>query len=332
MKHNATLKKISTTLGISISTVSRALKDHPDIAKQTKQKVKELAQALDYEPNTFAIQLRTNHSNLFGIVVPTISNNFYESFIAAVEEESRKSGYSLLILQSADNAEKESESLRICRQNRVRGVFACITPETINFAPFEKFDELDIPVIYFDKLPENLSGNKVSIDDDLSARMAAEIITEKKKKNILAIFGNEFMSISKRRVEAFTNQINNRKNRKIKLAIKHASSSAEAREHTVNFLSSEGLPDCIFCMSDEILIGVMKELQEREIKIPETISVISLSNGFIPTLYHPAISYVETSGYKLGKLAYTQMLACISGNKQMQELSVKPVYVSGGSL
>ena len=332
MRHNATLKKISTTLGISISTVSRALKDHPDIAKQTKQKVKELAQALDYEPNTFAIQLRTNHSNLFGIIVPTISNNFYESFIAAVEEESRKSGYSLLILQSADNTEQETESLRICRQNRVRGVFACITPETVNFAPFEKFDELDVPVIYFDKIPENIPGNKVSIDDDLSARMAAEVITDKKKKKIAAIFGNDSQSISRRRMNAFVNQVSSRKNKKINVTVLHASSSEEARAQTAACLQQKELPDCIFCMSDEILIGVMKELQIHEIKVPDMVSVISLSNGFIPTLYYPVVSYVETSGYKLGKLAYTQMLACISGNKQIQELSVKPVYVSGSSI
>ena len=331
MIHNATLKKISQVLGISISTVSRALKDHPDIAKQTKQKVKDLAIALDYEPNTFAIQLRTNHSSLFGVIVPSISNNFYESFIAAVEEESRKTGYSLLILQSANDSEKEFENLRICRQNRVRGLFMCISPATNNFTPFEKFKDQDTPVIYFDKIPEMIAGNKVSIDDELCAKMIAEIIIEKNKKTVLAIFGNESMSITKRRMEAFCNLME-QKGKKIKLTILHASSTGGARTGAAKHLNQKNRPDCIFCMSDEILIGVIKQVQSLQLKVPEELSIISMSNGFIPALYYPEISYVETSGYQLGKLAYTQMLACISGNQQLQELTVKPIYVSGGSI
>lgn len=331
MTYNSTLKQISQTLGISISTVSRALKDHPDIAKQTKLKVKELAQALDYEPNPYAIQLRTNHSNLFGIIVPTISNNFYESFIAAVEEESRKAGYSLLILQSADDAEQERENLKFCRQNRVRGLFACITPHTKNFAPFEKFAEHDIPVIYFDKIPESISGNKVCIDDEMSSTMAAEIIMQRNKKNVLAIFGNESLSITKRRQDVFVKLIN-QKAKNIKLNIANAGNTENAKKIATSAFKQKQKPDCVFCMSDEILIGVMKQLQILELKIPNDVSVISLSNGFIPTLYHPEISYIKTSGYELGKLAYLQMLANISGDKQMQELNVKPTYIPGGSI
>src|SRR5487761_2403022 len=104
MKNITTLKKISQSLNLSISTVSRALKNHPDISQHTKNKVIELANTLEYEPNTYAIQLRTNNSKAFGLIVPTISNYFYDSFIGAVEEECRRIGYSVLILQSGDDA------------------------------------------------------------------------------------------------------------------------------------------------------------------------------------------------------------------------------------
>jgi LacI family transcriptional regulator len=96
----STLKKLSEVLGISISTVSRALKDHPDISENTKTKVKELATAMEYEPNNYAVQLRTRQSNVLGIMVPTIDNFFYDSFIAAVEEDARVFGYSVMIMQS----------------------------------------------------------------------------------------------------------------------------------------------------------------------------------------------------------------------------------------
>ncbi|MEO7393993.1 MAG: LacI family DNA-binding transcriptional regulator, partial [Chitinophagaceae bacterium] len=126
----STLKKLSEVLGISISTVSRALKDHPDISEKTKNKVKELATALEYEPNNHAVQLRTRQSNVLGILVPSIDNFFYDTFIAAVEEDARLHGYSLLIMQSRDKAQLETSNLHLFRKNMVMGVFAAITIET----------------------------------------------------------------------------------------------------------------------------------------------------------------------------------------------------------
>ena len=90
--------------------------------------------------------------------------------------------------------------------------------------------------------------------------------------------------------------------------------------------------DAIFCMSDEILTGVMKAIQQLKLTIPKDVSIIAISNGFIPSLYHPEISYVETSGYKLGKLAYTRMMACLAGSSFLQELTVESIYIEGGSL
>jgi len=113
MNTKATLKNIANILGISISTVSRALKDHPDISQETKKKVRELADLMDYEPNAFAVYLRTNESKVIGMIVPEISNYFYHSFVAAVEQEARKKGYSLIILQSANDAALEEANLMI---------------------------------------------------------------------------------------------------------------------------------------------------------------------------------------------------------------------------
>src|SRR5579885_2335004 len=186
MKHTTTtLKKISQVLDLSISTVSRALKNHPDISERTKQKVLELANRLEYEPNAYAIHLRTNNSKIFGLIVPNVSYYFYDTFIAAVEEECRKNGYSLMILQSGDDVETESNNLKICRQNRVTGVFVCLTPNTTDLKPFLKFDEVDIPLIFFDKVPEYEACNKVCIADAQSAKIAADAILAKGKKKVL---------------------------------------------------------------------------------------------------------------------------------------------------
>ena len=145
----STLKKLSQTLGLSISTVSRALKDHPDISTATKIKVKELAAAMEYEPNSYAVQLRTKQSNVLGILIPSIDNFFYDSFISAVEDDARKYGYSVLIMQSRDDAAIETENLQIFRKNMVMGLFAAISVATEDMAPFQKMEDLEIPVVFF---------------------------------------------------------------------------------------------------------------------------------------------------------------------------------------
>jgi LacI family transcriptional regulator len=328
---NTTLKKISEVLGLSISTISRALKNHPDISEKTKQKVIELAKALDYEPNASAIQLRTKHSKIFGLMVPTISNFFYDSFIASVEEESRKQGYSLMILQSSDDPEIERENLKLCRQNRVSGMFACLGSNTTDISSYLRFKELDTPIIFFDKVPEEEGLNKVSMADTRVGEIAADAIILQKKKTVLSLFGNSNMSITKKRESAFKETFHLR-SPSTQIIIEHATDSQDAARLVHHHFEQHNSIDTIFCMSDEILIGAMKAIQEMNLNFPGDVSILSISNGFIPTLYYPSISYVETSGYQLGKLAFTQMMACLSGSDAMMEMTVEVKYIKGGSL
>ncbi len=328
---NTTLKKISEVLGLSISTISRALKNHPDISEKTKKKVIELAKALDYEPNASAIQLRTKHSKIFGLMVPTISNFFYDSFISSVEEESRKQGFSLMILQSGDNIEIENENLKLCRQNRVTGLFVCVGSNTKDLSGFMKMNELEIKTVFFDKVPEMEGLNKVCMADTRAGEIAADAIIQANKKTVLSLFGNANLSITKKRETAFTNYFKF-KSPNASLFIEHCGDTENATEIVHQYLSNKNSIDTIFCMSDEILIGVMKAIQQLNLTIPTDVSVIAISNGFIPTLFHPSITYVETSGHHLGKLAFTQMMACLSGSDAVQELTLDSKLVIGGSL
>lgn len=322
-----TLKKISQVSGLSISTISRALKNHPDISEKTKKLVTELANTLDYEPNANAIHLRTSNSKLFGLIVPSISNFFYDSFIASVEENCRKAGYSLMILQSGDDAEIESTNIKICKQNRITGLFACIASEHKNIDTYLKLEEVNIPVIFFDKVPEKTQCHKVCVADVGSATIAANVIVKRNKKKVTAIFGNSDFLITKKRFETFTRILHEHN---IQCSTAYALSSEDAERITEQFLKEN--PDTIFCMTDEILIGVMRAIQKNKLRIPEDISVIAISNGFIPTLYHPQITYVETSGVKLGKLAFESMMTTLAGSTFINDRTVESVLVNGGSI
>jgi LacI family transcriptional regulator len=331
MKSKATLKNISDLLQISISTVSRALKDHPDIAEQTKKKVRELAEMLDYEPNAFAINLRTNASKLIGLIVPEMSNFFYHSFIASVEEEARLKGYSLMILQSGNNKDIELANLKLCKLNRVAGIMVAITTGTNDFSAFIRVEESGIPLVFFDKVPEEQGFMTVCVDDDIAGKLAAEAIIHKKRKKVLAIFGNPTLSITRKRLKTFSAEFK-KTSPKIKITFVHAENSEDALNLTLSALKKEGSPDTVFCMSDEILTGSIKAIQQQKLSIPADISLLAISNGFIPSLYDPEITYVETSGAKLGKKAFESMLDRLLHEAVPREVIIEARLVEGGSL
>ena len=326
-----TLKKLADMLNLSISTVSRALKNHPDISEQTKIKVKELAHVLDYEPNAYAINLRTNHSKEFGIIIPAIANDFYHSFISSLEEEARPYGYSLIILQSGDDPAIELENLKRCKQNRMAGVFVSITSKTSDIANFLKLDDHHIPVIFFDKVPSFEACNKVCVDDVSAATIAAETLIAKRKRKILALVGNPQLSISRKRIKAFQDVISKADYRP-EVEIAFAYSTAEALTQTNDALYQAERPDAIFCMSDEILVGTMKAVQKAGLKPPHDIGLIGISDGYIPTLFYPEVTYIETSGYKLAKMAFARMIACLNGSSYVQELKIDSILVEGGTI
>ncbi|MBC7868042.1 MAG: LacI family DNA-binding transcriptional regulator [Gloeobacteraceae cyanobacterium ES-bin-316] len=327
----STLKNLSHTLGISISTVSRALKDHPDISAATKKKVRELAEMMEYEPNSHAVQLRTQKSNVLGILVPMIDNFFYDSFIAAVEAEASRFGYSVLIMQSRDDVKVETSILDIFRRNGVMGLFVAISIGTENMSPYTKLISLGIPVIFYDRVPEETGFLTVCMADEAAARIAAETIIEKNKKKVLALFGHPNLSISKIRQRSFMETFKSLSPH-TPIATEFPESSAMSTGVALAALTSDKPPDVIFCMGDLILIGVMKAIHKLNLKIPSEVAIVSISNGLIPSMYNPVITYVETSGSKLGKLAFAQMLGSLQNEEIPQSVSVESMLVKGGSI
>lgn len=225
----------------------------------------------------------------------------------------------------------EQENLKKCKQNRISGIFVSITSQTTDIQPFLKLENQHTPVIFFDKVPNLEVCNKVCVADDLAASLAAEAIILKKRKSVLAIFGNKNMSITKKRLESF-NHTFQKYGAETEIIIQYAISQDEAFEITSDFFSRTRKPTTIFCMSDEILAGAMKTIQKLKLKVPEEVGIITISDGFLPKLYYPEIHYTETSGYKLGKLAFSRMLACIAGNTTAQEIHIDSKLIEGGSL
>lgn len=326
-----TLKQLSEVLGLSISTVSRALKDHPDISDKTKARVRELANALDYEPNHFAVQLRTQQSNMLGILVPSINNYFYDFFIAAVEEEAVKHGYSIMIMQSLDKLSLEYSNMNVFRRNKIVGLFVSISIETEDLTPFRKMEASNVPVVFFDRVAEEEGFSRVCLSDENAARIAAEALIRKNKQRVLALFGHPHLSITKARCKSFK-EVFAAKSPKTQLDIYYPEQIEASKALVLELFQKGDKPDAVFCMGDMVLMGVMHAIHDLGLRVPEDIAVIGISNGLIPTLYQPKITYVETSGYKLGKLAFQQMFSRLKANLEKETVYLESILVEGGSL
>jgi LacI family transcriptional regulator len=173
--------------------------------------------------------------------------------------------------------------------------------------------------------------HKVCLADAEAARIAAEAIIEKKKKRVLGLFGHPHLSITKIRCASFKETFE-KHSPKTKLTIEYPEGIAESKKVALEALKGKNRPDAVFCMGDQILIGVMYAVHKLKLKVPDDIGIISISNGLFPTMYDPKITYVETSGFKLGKLAFVQMLSCLRNDSTQEEVILESILVEGGSL
>ena len=320
----ATQKQIAKTLGLSVTTVSRALKNHPDISEETKKRVREAAQLLGYEPNQLAIRLRTGKSMILGIMVPHISNLFYESFIAAVEEEARKIGYGVMILQSRENKEAEFQNLEALKRHKVDGILVSPALHTTDISPFLALQKKGTPVVFFDRIPANEKSMKVFFDNTKIGELAAKYCIDKKKKKVLGLFwGNEEVFMTQKRRQGFEETIE-KACYTINLEPFYHTSIEDAKQIILQVLkdNEELLFDAIFCTGDGALIGTIQALKETKTLLPHALTIVSVSNGFIPTLYDINISIIETNGFHLGKAAFSKMLECWAGNLESNETQI----------
>jgi LacI family transcriptional regulator len=213
----------------------------------------------------------------------------------------------------------------------VAGIMVALSTGTTDFSAFRRVEESGIPLVFFDKVPEERGFMKVCVDDSVAGAMAAEAIIHKKHKRVLAIFGNPSLSISRKRLNSFSAAFK-KSAPETKISIAHAGNSEEAQSLTLSALKKKDRPDTVFCMSDEILTGAIKAIQQLKLSIPADISLMAVSNGFIPSLFDPEITYVETSGAALGKKAFECMLDILLHEASPTEVIIPARLIEGGSL
>ncbi len=310
-----TIKDVALKVGVNPSTVSRALKDHPDISERIKIEIRKAAEELRYHPNQHAANLRKQRSNIIGLIIPEISMFFFPSVISGIEEAIIKDGFQLLVLQSGNKLVNEIRNVQICCDQSVDGILISLSNQTNSFSHLEEAAEIGVPIVVFDKSLSTCNYDEILIDDEKAAEECVNYLISKGCKKISGFFGNSNLTISKNRLQGFKNALIKNNFPVNEELIVYADSIEEAHTQTKKLFNNDR-PDGIFAMSDECLAGIIPALNEMYISIPNKCKVISISDGTIPKLLTPHTPYLHHSGFEVGRLAAQKLIERIKNDNE----------------
>jgi len=313
-----TIKDIAKKLGISPSTVSRALKDHPDISEKTKKLVADLAKELKYHPNTMALNLRNNKSNIIGVVIPQIVHHFFSSVISGIEDFAHSKGYTVIVSQSNETYKREIDNINALVRSGVEGFIISRTKETTNFDHFEKILSFDIPIVFFDRICPTIKTDKVIVNDEYSAYMAVEHLIINGCKKIVHFKGPDNLEISKKRLTGYLEALREYKIHINKSLIMKADTFDEGKKITQDLLDNKIQFDGIFAVNDDSAAGAIITLNENNIRIPYDVSIFGFSNNLISEIIKPKLSSVAQPGYEMGFTATKLLIERIESTKEIR--------------
>lgn len=302
-----TIKDLAEMLHISTSTVSRALKDHPDISSSVKLKVREAAETFNYIPNDFAISFRKKSSKVIGLIVPEISMFFLPSIINGISSILNKEGYRFFILSSDDSYATEKEHIETCINSRVDGILISLTKETKDCEHLKKLKDMEIPVVIFDKTVPQDIFESVVFDNVKNAELCAEKLIDYGCKNILAIFGDKNLEITQNRLISFESRM--KQFPEISLNIIYCKSADIVKEKLDILLDDDSI-DGFFAMSDETLIGLHSSLIKRNLNNTNK-KVVAISEGTLPKYLDETYEYQINDGFEMGTFAATKLMNSI---------------------
>lgn len=335
MKKKYTIHDIARKLNITASTVSRALNDHPRISEATKKAVQKIALKLNYQPNNIAAALRNGHTNIIGIIVPTIDRSFFASIVRGIEEVANASRYNVMICQSYDQYEKEVANVETLLNARVDGIIVSHAKETKEFEHFRKVREKGIPVVMIDRTNDNLEASQVVVDDYLAAFKATEHLIEQGCKKIAHFTNTLKINIYKERLRGYKEAL---------LAhglaydesfvIESNLQLEDGRNSMLKLLSRQPLPDGVFSASAYGIMGALQILKEKGIRVPEEIALIGFTNEPFTSFSEPALSIVEQHSMRMGNAAAEIFLEEIADEEKKyipQKVVLKPELIIRGS-
>jgi LacI family transcriptional regulator len=317
-RRRTSLKDLAQELGVSIATVSRALHNSPEIGKEMQQKVKELAQRLNYRPNPFAQSLRSEAPKMIGVVVPNLVTHYYAAVLDGIEAEAQAQGYSVISANSHEDCVAEAKAIDNFIGMHVEGIIACLAQDTTDYSHFEEISSMGIPLVFFGRtcLPDKFSS--VMANGDEAAQEATQHLIDTGSRRIAFIGGPNHLDMVKRRKHGYLEAL--RENR---IAIDRTLVACGkidydvALQAAIRLLERDDRPDAILAFNDIITFAAFTAIKQMGLRIPDDVALIGFTDDEHARYVTPRLSAIEDQSRLMGQTACRLLMKTVGGDTKI---------------
>ncbi|NHF60661.1 LacI family transcriptional regulator [Flavobacteriaceae bacterium TP-CH-4] len=321
MKQKITLKHIARELEVSISTVSKALKNSEEIGRDTKEKVQAFAKLYNYKPNNIAISLKNKRTKNIGVIIPDIVHHFFTTVFRGIEKYANAHGYNVIVCVSDESFDKEVINMELLANGSIDGFIMSLSAETQqknDFNHLKEVTEQGIPLVLFDRVTEEIDCDKVVINDMEIAYRAVDKLIKTGRKRIALVTTENYFNVSKKRAEGYQKALeDNGLKMEERLVLKLPYTEVNDEMITKFFDTNE--IDAVLCVNELFAILCMRLAQKKGLRIPEDISFIGFTNGILSRYATPTLTTVEQHGEKMGQIAAEMLIKKIESEIDEEE-------------
>lgn len=319
MKQRRTsLKDLADKLGVSIATVSRALRNSHEVGEEMTQKVKQLAKELNYRPNPFAQSLRKEAPRVIGVIVPNLVTHYYAAVLDGIEDYASKLGYSVISSNSHEDHEREARALDNFLNMHVEGIIACLAQDTTDYSHFEQLHEMGVPLVFFARCCLEDMFSQVVGNGDVAAQEATQHMIETGSRRVAFIGGPNHLDMVRRRKHGYLEAL--RENRipiDRDLVVCDKIDFDVARNATLRLLEGENPPDAILAFNDIITYAAFDAIKSKGLRIPEDVAIIGFTDGDTAAFVTPRLSAIMDQAHVQGTKACQLLMKSINGDEKI---------------
>lgn len=312
------MKDLAGELGVSIATVSRALRNSPEIGREMQQRVKDLAKKLNYRPNPFAQSLRKEAPKVIGVVVPNLVTHYYAAVLDGIEDEARRAGYSVISANSHEDFEDERQAIDNFIGLHVEGIIACLAQTTTDYSHFEEISDMGIPLVFFGRTCLTDRFSCVTANGDEAAQMATQHLIDTGSRRIAFIGGPNHLDMVRRRKHGYLEALRENKMEIDRDMVVCDKIDYEVALHAVEkLLDSPNRPDAILAFNDIITFAAFTAIKNKGLNIPDDVALIGFTDDVHAAYVTPRMSAIEDQSREMGIKACQLLLKSIGGDTKV---------------
>jgi len=319
----STLKDIANALGLSTSTISRALRDTHEISAKTKKIVLEYAEKINYRPNPIALSLKERRSKSIGVVVSEVANHYFSQAINGIESIAYNLGYHVIITQTHESCDREKINIQHLASRSVDGLLVSLSAETNDTIHLQNLHKRGLPMVFFDRITEDIETHKVIANNEKGAFEATEYLINKGCKRIAHLTSSDHLSISVERLSGYKQALAKHHMPVEDAYIKYCPHGGmfydEVENAIKDLLNLKEKPDAIFVAGDRLSIGCLTVLKNLNIKVPEDLEITGFSNSDVLDLMNPLLTAVRQPAFEMGQIATTMLISLIESKYPVYE-------------